>query len=50
MPQKAFLINCKRPSLKQIKEFFLEVERTTLKTLNNYIVIMSNNSGKIRIL
>ena len=50
MPQKAFLINCKRVSSKQIKEFFLEGERTTLKTFNNYTIIMSNNSGKIRIL
>ena len=30
--------------------FFLEGERPTLRTFNNYIIIMTNNSDKIRIL
>ena len=36
--------------MKQIQQFFLEGESATLKTFNNYTIIMASNSDKIRIL
>ena len=42
--QKAFFIIFKELSLEQIKWFVLEGESPTLKTSNNYTIIMTNNS------
>ena len=50
MRQKEFFIIFKGVSLKQIKQMFLCCESFTVKTSNNYTIIMTNNSDKIRIL
>ena len=50
MKKNAFFIIFKWLSLKQTKQFLLEDESPTLKTFNNYPIIMTNNCDIIRIL